>query len=167
MKQFCQDHSVNLFNILVDSITRADGRPTSKNHTHLQEQRVVGLLHTLAYFRYFNPTLWKHLIITVHQHFSLHEYDFFAVSAQIKLIYDYIKFMAWYSNSIRSQKTSHLQKQAGMFLSMHGLTRSAQTAGRVLGFSTGTRLNDAFKQQQAKSHKELMDKTVETAHQVK
>jgi len=54
-----------------------------------------------------------------------------------------------------------------MFLSMHGLTRSAQTAGRVLGFSTGTRLNDAFRQQQAKSHKELMDKTVETAHQVK
>ena len=103
MKQFCQDHSVNLFNILVDSITRADGRPTSKNHTHLQEQRVVGLLHTLAYFRYFNRTLCKHLSITVHQHFSLHdtltmeqhnESDFFAVSAQIKLVYDYIKFMA-------------------------------------------------------------------------
>ncbi|KAJ7359061.1 hypothetical protein OS493_019973 [Desmophyllum pertusum] len=50
-----------------------------------------------------------------------------------------------------------------MFLSMHGLTRSAQTAGRVLGFSTGIRLNDVFKQQQAKDHKELMDKTVETA----
>ena len=97
MKQFCQDHSVNLFNILVDSITRADGRPTSKNHTHLQEQRVVGLLHSLAYFRYFNPTLCKHLNITVHQHFSLrdtltmeqhNESAFFAVSAQIKLVYD-------------------------------------------------------------------------------
>ena len=72
MKQFCQDHSVNLFNILVDSITRADGRPTSNNHTHLQEQRVVGLLHTLAYFRYFNH-LSKHLNITVHQHFSLRD----------------------------------------------------------------------------------------------
>lgn len=50
---------------------------------------------------------------------------------------------------------------------MHGLTRSAQTAGRVLGFSTGIRLNDVFKQQQAKDHKELKDKTVETACKVK
>ena len=49
---------------------------------------------------------------------------------------------------------------------MHGLTRSAQTLGRVLGFSQGTRMNDMFKQQQAKQHKELMDKTVETAWQV-
>lgn len=49
---------------------------------------------------------------------------------------------------------------------MHGLTRSAQTLGRVLGFSTGTRMNDVFKQQQAKEHRELMDKTVETASKV-
>ena len=66
----------------------------------------------------------------------------------------------------RSQKTSHLQKQAGMFLSMHGLTRSAQTLGRVLGFSQGTRMNDIFKQQQAKQHRQLMDNTVETACKV-
>jgi len=62
----------------------------------------------------------------------------------------------------RSQKTSHLQKQAGMFLSMHGFTRSVQTLGRVFGFSQGTRMNDMFKHQQAKQHRELMDKTVET-----
>ena len=68
--------------------------------------------------------------------------------------------------SIRSQKTSHLQKQAGMFLAIHGLTRSAQTAGRVLGFSTGIRMNDRFKQQQAKNHKEVVDKTVEKACKV-
>ena len=48
-----------------------------------------------------------------------------------------------------------------MFLAIHGLTRSAQTAGRVLGFSTGIRMNDMFKQQQAKNHKEVVDKTVE------
>ena len=61
---------------------------------------------------------------------------------------------------------SHLQKQAGMFLAIHGLTRSAQTAGRVLGFSTGIRMNDMFKQQQAKNHKEVVDKTVEKACKV-
>jgi len=49
---------------------------------------------------------------------------------------------------------------------MHGLTRSAPTLGRVLGFSQGTRMNDMFKQQQAKQHRELMDKTVETACKV-
>ena len=49
---------------------------------------------------------------------------------------------------------------------MHGLTRSAQTIGRVLGFSTGTRMNDMFKQQQANEHRALMDKTVETTCKV-
>ena len=34
---------------------------------------------------------------------------------------------------LRSQKTSHIQKQAGMFLSMHGLSKSAKTARWVLG----------------------------------
>lgn len=54
MRRFCQAHSPHLFDILLGSITRADGRLTSKEHTNLQEQRIVGLLHTLAYFRYFN-----------------------------------------------------------------------------------------------------------------
>lgn len=54
MRQFCQAHAPHLFDILLGSITRADGRLTSNNHTNLQEQRIVGLLHTLAYFRYFN-----------------------------------------------------------------------------------------------------------------
>lgn len=40
--------------VLLSSITRQDGRAISKNHTTLQEQRIVGLLHTLAYFRYLN-----------------------------------------------------------------------------------------------------------------
>ena len=31
---------------------------------------------------------------------------------------------------------------------MHGLTRSAHTAGRGLDFSTGSRINDMFKKQQ-------------------
>ena len=53
-----------------------------------------------------------------------------------------------------------------MFLAIHGLTRSVQTAGRVLGFSTGIRMNDMFKQQQAKNHKEVVDKTVEKACKV-
>ena len=53
-----------------------------------------------------------------------------------------------------------------MFLAIHGLTRSAQTAGRVLGFSTGVRMNDMFKLQQAKNHKEVVDKIVEKACKV-
>ena len=54
-----------------------------------------------------------------------------------------------------------------MFLAMHGLTRSAQTLGRVLGFSTGIRMNDNFRQQQANDHMEQMDKIVDTACKVK
>ena len=68
---------------------------------------------------------------------------------------------------LRSQKTSHFQKQSGMFLSMHGLTGSGQTVGRLLGFGTGIRLNDIFKKKQANDHLKVMDKTVETACKVK
>ena len=53
-RNFCQTHSPHLYDTLLSSITRQDGRTTSKNHTTLQEQRIVGLLHTLAYFRYLN-----------------------------------------------------------------------------------------------------------------
>jgi len=44
--------NVCLYNTLLSSITRVDGRPTQKNHTELQQLRVVVLLHTLAYFTY-------------------------------------------------------------------------------------------------------------------
>lgn len=52
LKSFCQTHCPRLYDILLSSITRVDGRSTQKNHTELQQQRVVVLLHTLAYFRY-------------------------------------------------------------------------------------------------------------------
>jgi len=52
LKSFCQIHSPHLYDILLISITRVDGRPTQKNHSELQQQRVVVLLHTLPYFRY-------------------------------------------------------------------------------------------------------------------
>lgn len=52
LKSFCQTHCPHLYDILLSSITRVDGRSTQKNHTELQQQRVVVLLHTLAYFRY-------------------------------------------------------------------------------------------------------------------
>ena len=54
MRDFCQTHSPDLFDTLLSSITGQDGRATSKNHTTLQEQRIVELLHTLAYFRYLD-----------------------------------------------------------------------------------------------------------------
>ena len=61
LKSFCQTHSPHLYDILLSSITRVDGHPTQKNHSELQQQRVVVLLHTLAYFSYsisinFNST---------------------------------------------------------------------------------------------------------------
>ena len=37
-----------------------------------------------------------------------------------------------------------------MFLDIHGFIRSAQTAGTVLGFSSGICMNDTLNQQQAK-----------------
>ena len=42
------------------------------------------------------------------------------------------------------QIKSHLQKQAGMFLLMHGSTRSAQTLGGFLCFSQGARIDLRF-----------------------
>ena len=47
-----------------------------------------------------------------------------------------------------------------MFLVMHGLSRSTQTAGEVLGLSTGTRTNDMFKKQQANDQRKIMDTTI-------
>ena len=52
MNRFCEVHSPDLFDLLLRSITRIDGRATSKEHRHVQLQRIVGLLHVLAYFRY-------------------------------------------------------------------------------------------------------------------
>ena len=43
-----------------------------------------------------------------------------------------------------------------MFLAMHGLNRSAQTAGQVLG----TRTNNMFKKQQANNQRKIMDTTI-------
>lgn len=55
-------------------------------------------------------------------------------------------------------KRRHISKNnwAGMFLAMHGLSSSAQTAGRVLGFSTGTKTNDMFKKQQANNQRKII-----------
>ena len=39
---------------------------------------------------------------------------------------------------------SHLEKQAGMFLLMHGSTRSVQTLGGFLCFSQGARIDLQF-----------------------
>lgn len=52
MRRFCKVHSPGLFDMLLSSITRVDGRPTTKDHSDIQQQRIVGLLHRLAYFRY-------------------------------------------------------------------------------------------------------------------
>ena len=50
MKQFVNKNSPGLFQDLLTRVT--GGKSLSENRRKLQEQRVVALLHILAYFRY-------------------------------------------------------------------------------------------------------------------
>ena len=50
MKQFVNKNSPGLFQDLLTCVT--GGKSLSENRRKLQEQRVVALLHILAYFRY-------------------------------------------------------------------------------------------------------------------
>ena len=46
-------HSVRLIYILISTIVSANRHATSERHPHLQQQRIVVLLHMLTNFRYF------------------------------------------------------------------------------------------------------------------
>ena len=52
MQALCETHAPHLFYILISTIVSADGHATSERHSHLQQQRIVVLLHILPYFRY-------------------------------------------------------------------------------------------------------------------
>ena len=52
MQALCETHAPHLFYILISTIVSADRHPTSERHSHLQQQRIVVLLHMLPYFRY-------------------------------------------------------------------------------------------------------------------
>ena len=52
MKALCETHAPHLFYILISTIVSADGHATSERHSHLQQQRIVVLLHMLPNFRY-------------------------------------------------------------------------------------------------------------------
>ena len=52
MQAFCEIHALHLFYIVISTIVHADGHATSERHSHLQQQRIVALLHMLPYFRY-------------------------------------------------------------------------------------------------------------------
>ena len=47
MQVFCKTHAPHLFYILISTIEGADGHATSERHSHLQQQRIVALLHML------------------------------------------------------------------------------------------------------------------------
>ncbi|XP_066026836.1 uncharacterized protein [Pocillopora verrucosa] len=51
MQALCETHAPHLFYILISTIVSADGYATSERHSHLQQQRIVVLLHILTYFR--------------------------------------------------------------------------------------------------------------------
>ena len=52
MQAFCETPEPHLFYILVSTIVGADEHVTSERHSHLQQQRIVALLHMLPYFKY-------------------------------------------------------------------------------------------------------------------
>nr|XP_058964946.1 uncharacterized protein LOC131791623 [Pocillopora verrucosa] len=51
MQALSETHAPHLFYILISTIVSADGHATSERHSHLQQQRIVVLLHILTYFR--------------------------------------------------------------------------------------------------------------------
>jgi len=51
MRDFTEKHAPGLFKLILCSIAR-EGNSITKNRQSLQDQRVVALLHIIAYFRY-------------------------------------------------------------------------------------------------------------------
>jgi hypothetical protein len=66
----------------------------------------------------------------------------------------------------RSQKTSTLQKDAGLFLSCHSLSKSGQTIGTMLGCSLTPRATDIHKKTVEKKHDTVLQTKVQEALQV-
>ena len=52
MQALCETHAPHLFYILISTIVRTDRHATNERHSHLQQQRIVVLLHMSPYFRY-------------------------------------------------------------------------------------------------------------------
>ena len=53
MQVFCKTHAPHLYYILISTIEGADGHATSERHSHLQQQRIVALLHMLLFFDFY------------------------------------------------------------------------------------------------------------------
>lgn len=51
MREFCEENAPGLFDLLLRSITRNDGR-ISPDREALQRKRTVSLIHILSYFRF-------------------------------------------------------------------------------------------------------------------
>lgn len=66
----------------------------------------------------------------------------------------------------RSQKTSTFQKDAGLFLSCHSLSKSGQTIGTMLGCSLTPRATDMHKKKVEKHHRSVLQSKVQQAIQV-
>ena len=66
----------------------------------------------------------------------------------------------------RSQKTSHLQKDIGLYLAQHGLSRSGQAAGPIIGDSVHRRTIDNARHKMAREHQILIDEQIRNAEKV-
>ena len=52
MQALCETCAPHLFYILINTVVSADRHATSDRYSHLQQQRIVALLHNLPYLRY-------------------------------------------------------------------------------------------------------------------
>lgn len=67
----------------------------------------------------------------------------------------------------RSQKTSHLQRESGLFLAQHGLSRSGQAAGPIMGDSVHRRTIDNERDRMAKNHKTTINEHIKEGLEVR
>ncbi|KAK3754994.1 hypothetical protein QZH41_015158, partial [Actinostola sp. cb2023] len=66
----------------------------------------------------------------------------------------------------RSQKTSRMQKDEGLFLHQHGTSRTALNCGRVLGYGTSPRDIDNYKIRITKSYPAIIERQIVGATKV-
>lgn len=66
----------------------------------------------------------------------------------------------------RSQKTNQLQRDCGIFLAQHGLSRIGQAAGQILGDSIHHRTVDTDREKMAQEHDDKINTHIMTSNQV-
>lgn len=114
MKQFTDKNSPGLFEDILNCLSV--GKSLSSRRKEMQEQRVVSLLHIMAYFR--------------------------------------------------SQKTSTLQKDSGLYAASSGMSLQGLSAGQILGYSTTPRNVQQLKADLSKGHTNYISQQLQRVNEV-